>query len=53
MKFLLLHLHLFHKEDEFGNIEGYADIKDLVRRALDSCENCNLSTFVEYTSAYK
>ena len=39
MKFL--HLH-FHKEVEFGNIEGYADIKDLVRRALDSDENYNL-----------
>jgi hypothetical protein len=31
-----LHLHLLHKEVEFGNIEGYDDIKDLVRRALDS-----------------
>ena len=31
-----LHLNLFHKEVEFGNIEGYDDIKDLVRRALDS-----------------
>ena len=40
MKFL--HLHLFHKEVEFGNIEGYDDIKDLVRRALDSDENYNL-----------
>jgi hypothetical protein len=38
MKFL----HLFHKEVEFGNIEGYDDIKDLVRRALDSDENYNL-----------
>jgi hypothetical protein len=33
MKFL----HLFHKEVEFGNIEGYDDIKDIVRRALDAC----------------
>jgi hypothetical protein len=24
------HLHLFHKEVEFGNVEGYDDIKDLV-----------------------
>ncbi len=40
MKFL--HLHLFHKEVEFGNIEGYDDIKNLVRRALDSDENYNL-----------
>jgi DNA polymerase III delta prime subunit len=38
MKFL----HLFHKEVEFGNIDGYGDIKDLVRRALDSNENYNL-----------
>ena len=34
MKFL--HLHLFHKEVEFGNIEGYDDIKDLVRHALEN-----------------
>jgi DNA polymerase III delta prime subunit len=39
MKFL--HLHQFDKV-EFGNIEGYDDIKDLVRRALDSDENYNL-----------
>jgi hypothetical protein len=38
MKFL----HLFHKEVEFGNIEGYDDIKDIVRRALNSEENYNL-----------
>jgi len=37
-----LHLQLFHKEVEFGNIAGYEDIKDLVRRALDSNENYNL-----------
>jgi hypothetical protein len=40
MKFL--HLHLFHKEVEFGNIVGYDDIKDLVRRVLGSDENYNL-----------
>ena len=40
MKFL--HLHLFYKEVEFGNREGYDDIKDLARRALDSEENYNL-----------
>jgi MoxR-like ATPase len=40
MKFLPL--HLFHKEVEFRNIEGYDDIKDLVRRVLDSDENYNL-----------
>jgi replication-associated recombination protein RarA len=38
MKFL----HLFHKEVEFGNIEGYDDIKDIVRRALDAEENYNM-----------
>ena len=37
-----LHLPLFHKEVEFGNIEGYDDIKDLVRRTLSSDENYNL-----------
>jgi DNA polymerase III delta prime subunit len=37
-----LELHLFHKDVEFGNIQGYDDIKDLVRRALDSDENYNL-----------
>jgi len=40
MKFL--HLHLFHKEVEFGNIGGYDDIKDIVRRALDAEDNYNL-----------
>jgi Holliday junction DNA helicase RuvB len=40
MKFLPL--HLFHKVVEFGNIEGYDDIKDIVRRVLDSEENYNL-----------
>ena len=38
MKFL----HLFHKEVEFGNIKGYDDIKNIVRRALESYENYNL-----------
>ena len=38
MKFL----HLFHKEVEFGNIEGYDDIKDTVGRALDAEDNYNL-----------
>ncbi|MGA9154727.1 MAG: hypothetical protein WBZ36_29440, partial [Candidatus Nitrosopolaris sp.] len=37
-----LHLHLFHKEFAFGKIEGYDDIKDLVRRALDAEDNYNL-----------
>jgi DNA polymerase III delta prime subunit len=35
-------LHLFHKEVEFGNIEGYDDLKHIVRRALDSEDNYNL-----------
>ena len=34
MKFLPLHLHLFHKEVEFG--------KDFVKCALDSDEKYNL-----------
>ena len=37
-----LPLHLFHKEVAFGNIEGYDDIKYLVRRVLGSDENYNL-----------
>jgi Holliday junction resolvasome RuvABC ATP-dependent DNA helicase subunit len=40
MKFLPL--QLFNKEVEFGNIVGYDDIKDLVRRVLSSDENYNL-----------
>ena len=35
-------LHLFHKDVEFGNIGGYDDIKDIVRRALDAEDNYNL-----------
>jgi replication-associated recombination protein RarA len=35
-----LELHLFHKQ--FGNIVGYDDIKDLVRRVSSSDENYNL-----------
>jgi DNA polymerase III delta prime subunit len=38
MKFL----HLFHKEVEFENIEGYDGIKDIVKRALDAEDNYNL-----------
>ena len=37
-----LHLHLFHKEVEFENIQGYDDLKDTVRRALDAEDNYNL-----------
>jgi len=29
-------LDLFHDEVEFKNIQGYDDIKDIVRRALDA-----------------
>jgi hypothetical protein len=39
MKFLPL--HLFHKV-EFGSIEGYDDIKYLLKRALSTDENYNL-----------
>ena len=42
MKFLRLHRGVFHKGVEFGNIEGYDDIKNLVNRALNSDENYNL-----------
>ena len=35
-------LNLFHKEIAFGNIVGYDDIKDLIRRALDAKDNYNL-----------
>ena len=42
MKFL----HLFNKSSSayagFAKIQGYEDIKDIVRRALDSNENYNL-----------
>jgi MoxR-like ATPase len=39
MKFL----HLFKSSaDRFAKIQGYEDIKDIVRRALDSDENYNL-----------
>jgi len=40
MKFL----HLFNKSSAagFAKIQGYEDIKDIVRRALDSNENYNL-----------
>ena len=35
-------LDLFRKEFEFNNIQGYDDIKDLVRRALEAEDNYNL-----------
>jgi DNA replication protein DnaC len=35
-------LDLFRKEIEFENIQGYDDIKDIVKRALDAEENYNL-----------
>jgi Holliday junction DNA helicase RuvB len=35
-------LDLFHKEVEFENIQGYDDLKDIVRRALDAEDNYNL-----------
>jgi len=47
MKFL----NLFRKEVEFGNIEDYEDIKDLVKRALDLNENYNLLLCVPPASA--
>jgi Holliday junction DNA helicase RuvB len=35
-------LDLFRKDIEFDNIQGYDDIKDIVRRALDAEDNYNL-----------
>ena len=35
-------LNLFRKDIGFDNIQGYDDIKDLVRRALDAEDNYNL-----------
>ena len=35
-------LDLFRKEIEFNSIQGYDDIKDIVRRALDAEDNYNL-----------
>jgi replication-associated recombination protein RarA len=35
-------LNLFRKESEFNKIQGYDDIKDIVRRALDAEDNYNL-----------
>jgi hypothetical protein len=35
-------LDLFRKEVDFVNIEGYDDIKDIVKRALDAEDNYNL-----------
>jgi hypothetical protein len=35
-------LDLFRKHNEFYNIQGYDDIKDIVRRALDVEDNYNL-----------
>jgi hypothetical protein len=34
--------NLFRKESEFDKIQGYDDIKDIVRRALDAEDNYNL-----------
>src|SRR5215813_5390659 len=35
-------LELFRKHNEFNNIQGYDDIKNIVRRTLDAEENYNL-----------
>jgi len=35
-------LDLFRKEVEFEKIQGYDDLKDIVRRALDAEDNYNL-----------
>ncbi len=36
-------LDLFPKAIEFSNIQGYNDIRDVVRRVLSSDENYNLT----------
>jgi len=41
MKFLHL-LFSSNKQTGFDNIQGYGDIKDIVKRALDSEDNYNL-----------
>ena len=41
MKFLY-HLFSSNKQTGFDNIQGYDDIKNIVRRALDSEDNYNL-----------
>ena len=35
-------LNLFRNEVEFKNIQGYDDLKDIVRRVLDADDNYNL-----------
>ena len=35
-------LDLFRNEVEFKNIQGYDDLKDIVRRALDAEDNYNI-----------
>ena len=35
-------LGLFRKDNDFNNIQGYDDIKHIVRRALDAEDNYNL-----------
>jgi hypothetical protein len=42
-------LDLFRKEIGFENIQGYDDIKDIVKRALDAEDNYNLLGSVETT----
>jgi len=44
-------LDLFHKEIEFNKIQGYDEIKDIVRRALDAEDNYNLLFIGPPTSA--
>jgi hypothetical protein len=44
-------LDLFRKEIGFENIQGYDDIKDIVKRALDAEDNYNL-LFIVTLSAY-
>jgi hypothetical protein len=41
-------LDLFRKEVEFENVQGYEDLKDIVRHALDAEDNYN-SLYTTYT----
>ena len=46
-------LDLFRKHNEFYNIQGYDDMKDIVRRALDAGDNYNLLFVVPHRSTRK
>jgi hypothetical protein len=52
MKFPNFSLSLFHKSaEDFNTIVGYDDVKDIIRRALDSEESYNLLLWGESASS--